>query len=236
MEENMFKILMAEDDINLGAILKERLKLKGYDVVHCPDGETAYQTYKKDDFDLLILDIMMPLKDGFTVAKEIRDSDSQTPIIFVSARNMNKDILKGFDIGADDYITKPFSMEELLVRIQAVLKRSAKGGEKEEEQNEFEVGKYHFNYIYQTLSLDGHKEKLTSKEADLLKILCENKNDVVMRDVALKKIWGDDTYFNGRSMDVFISKLRKLISSDGRIEIMNVHGKGFKLIERETEA
>lgn len=229
MEELRRKILLAEDDVNLGAILTERLKLKGYDVVHCPNGEAAFSAYKKEDFDLLILDIMMPLKDGFSVAREIRDQDEATPIIFVSARNMNKDILKGFDIGADDYITKPFSMEELLMRIQAVLKRTIKT-EKEEEVTEFNIAAFEFNHIYQTLNIAGESHKLTSKESDLLKILCQHKNEVVLREVALKRIWGDDTYFNGRSMDVFISKLRKLLSPDESVQIMNVHGKGFKLV------
>lgn len=227
------KILLAEDDVNLGAILSERLNIKGYDVTHAADGEKALKTFIENEFDLLILDIMMPLKDGFTLAKEIRSTNENVPIIFVTARGLKDDVLKGFSVGADDYITKPFSMEELLMRIKAILKRSNRN-EKDEEQNEFNIGQFNFNYVFQTLNIKGEEHKLTSKEAELMKILCQAKNGLVLREVALRKIWGEDTYFNGRSMDVFISKLRKILSPDEAVEIMNVHGKGFKLIEKEN--
>lgn len=235
MNSNTFegkRILFAEDDVNLGAILSERLKIKGFDITHCSDGERALGEFRKGAFDLLILDIMMPVKDGFTLAKEIRAIDDQVPIIFVTARSMKEDVIKGFHAGGDDYITKPFSMEELLMRIQAVLKRTSFREERtsEPEREVFEISHFVFNSILQTLKVYDEEHKLTSKESELLKVLCMNKNEVVLRDVALKKIWGDDTYFNGRSMDVFISKLRKLLRQDANVEIMNVHGKGFKLV------
>lgn len=235
MESNdNIRVLLAEDDINLGTILSERLKMKGFNVELCVDGEIALRKYEESKFDLLILDIMMPVKDGFTLAKEIRRKDEETPLIFVTARSMKEDILKGFDLGADDYLTKPFSMEELMMRINAVLKRTKKRGEGvSAEQDEFEFSKIKFNHITQELRVEEQVFDLTSKEADLLKILCANKNEVVPRDLALKRIWGSDTYFNGRSMDVFISKLRKVLSGDPNIEIMNVHGKGFKLVVKE---
>jgi DNA-binding response OmpR family regulator len=227
------KILLTEDDVNLGAILAERLRFKGFEVTLCTDGIEAYEQFAKNNFDLIILDIMMPLKDGFTLAKDIRSIDDKIPIIFVTARSMKEDVLKGFDIGGDDYITKPFSMEELLMRINAVLKRTA-SKTVNLENAEFTIGQYKFNHLLQILSFNDEEYKLTSKESDLMKILCQNVNEVVMRDSALKQIWGDDTYFNGRSMDVFISKLRKLISQDPNLEIMNVHGKGFKLLVKNA--
>ncbi len=230
------RVLLAEDDINLGTILSERLKMKGFDVDLCGDGDQAFKQYEQHTYDLIILDIMMPVKDGFTLAKEIRRQDEETPIIFVTARSMKEDILKGFDLGADDYLTKPFSMEELMMRIHAVLKRTRKKGDSPaSEPDEFTFSHIHFNYITQQLDVKGTSFDLTSKEADLLKVLCHNKNEVVPRDAALKRIWGSDTYFNGRSMDVFISKLRKLLSGDPNLEIMNVHGKGFKLVVKEGE-
>ena len=229
----MIKILFAEDDANLGAIMTERLKMKGFDVHHYTDGEKAISAFKKDKFDLVILDIMMPVKDGFTLAKEIKAFDDMIPLIFVTARSMKEDVIKGFNVGADDYITKPFSMDELIMRINAVMKRTRMIIPSEPEPEVFNISKFEFNSIFQSLHIADEEHKLTSKESELLKILCMNKNEVVSREVALKKIWGDDTYFNGRSMDVFISKLRKLLSSDEAIEIMNVHGKGFKLIVKE---
>lgn len=237
MEANdQIRVLLAEDDINLGTILSERLKMKGFEVDLAPDGEKAISLYGQKVYDLLILDIMMPLKDGFTVAKEVRKQDEETPIIFVTARSMKEDVLKGFDLGADDYLTKPFSMEELMMRIHAVLKRTRKKDNTSvSEPDTFTFSKIDFNYITQHLRVDGVDFDLTSKEADLLKLLCHNRNDVVARDEALKRIWGSDTYFNGRSMDVFISKLRKMLSGDGQLEIMNVHGKGFKLVVKESE-
>lgn len=235
METNdQIKVLLAEDDVNLGTILSERLKMKGFEVDLAADGEQAFNFYSQKTYDLLIFDIMMPLKDGFTLAKEIRRQDEETPIIFVTARSMKEDVLKGFDLGADDYLTKPFSMEELMMRIHAVLKRTRKKAASPASEPDFySFSQIEFNYITQHLKVNGEDFDLTSKEADLLKLLCYNKNEVVARDEALKRIWGSDTYFNGRSMDVFISKLRKMLTADPQLEIMNVHGKGFKLVVKE---
>jgi two-component system, OmpR family, response regulator VicR len=226
----MNKILLVEDDPNLGQILSEYLQLKGYAPVLCGDGEEALSMYRKQQFDLCLLDIMMPKKDGFTLAREIRTIDKTLPIIFLTAKTLKDDAIEGFRIGADDYITKPFSMEELLLRITAVLRRSSplKGGE----DKVFHIGSFKFNFDDQTLSTGIESLKLTTKEAHLLKLLCQNKNMILNRSAALKMIWGDDSYFNARSMDVYITKLRKYLKADDRIIIMTVHGEGFKLIEK----
>lgn len=234
-ENDHVQVLMAEDDENLGLILSERLKSKGFEVDLAPDGAVAMAMYQKKKYDLLILDIMMPVKDGFTVAKEIRKSDSITPIIFVTARSMKEDVLKGFEIGADDYLTKPFSMDELMVRIHAVLRRTfRKSNQSTSEVDQFQFSNTQFNAITQTLSIGNVSIDLTSKESELLRLLCLRINEVVPRDEALISIWGNDSYFNGRSMDVFISKLRKMLAADEQVEIMNVHGKGFKLVVKES--
>jgi DNA-binding response OmpR family regulator len=233
-ENDHVQVLMAEDDENLGLILSERLKSKGFEVDLATDGAIAMAMYQKKKYDLLILDIMMPVKDGFTVAKEIRKSDPATPIIFVTARSMKEDVLKGFEIGADDYLTKPFSMDELMVRIHAVLRRTfRKSAQPSNEADQFQFSNTQFNAITQSLTINGLSTDLTSKESELLRMLCARINEVVPRDEALNSIWGNDSYFNGRSMDVFISKLRKMLSADERVEIMNVHGKGFKLVVKE---
>jgi DNA-binding response OmpR family regulator len=226
----MNKILLVEDDPNLGQILAEYLQLKGFEPMLCADGEEALATYKKNQFDLCLLDIMMPKKDGFTVAREIRSIDKKLPIIFLTAKTLKEDTLEGFRIGADDYITKPFSMEELLLRINAVLRRSFSG--ENEDQKEFSIGNFTFNFNDQTLTHGNESMRLTTKEAHLLKLLCLNKNNTLNRSAALKMIWGDDSYFNARSMDVYITKLRKYLKNDEKINIMTVHGEGFKLIER----
>lgn len=229
------QVLMAEDDENLGLILSERLKSKGFEVDLAPDGAVAMAMYQKKKYDLLILDIMMPVKDGFTLAKEIRKTDSNTPIIFVTARSMKEDVLKGFEIGADDYLTKPFSMDELMVRIHAVLRRTfRKSDHSSGEVDQFQFSNTQFNAITQTLTIANVSVDLTSKESELLRLLCSRINEVVPRDEALISIWGNDSYFNGRSMDVFISKLRKMLAADEQVEIMNVHGKGFKLVVKES--
>lgn len=234
-ENDHVQVLMAEDDENLGLILSERLKSKGFEVDLATDGAIAMAMYQKKKYDLLILDIMMPVKDGFTVAKEIRKADPSTPIIFVTARSMKEDVLKGFEIGADDYLTKPFSMDELMVRIHAVLRRTfRKSAQPSSEPDQFQFSNTQFNAITQTLTIEGVSTDLTSKESELLRMLCARINEVVPRDEALTNIWGNDSYFNGRSMDVFISKLRKMLSSDEQVEIMNVHGKGFKLVVKES--
>ena len=224
------KILLAEDDANLGALLTEYLEAKGYSVKLARNGKEGYDLFCKQEYDLCLLDVMMPLKDGFTLAKEIRLTNKQVPIIFLTAKSMKEDAIEGFNAGADDYITKPFSMEELLLRIQAVLRRSMKVQAAESEQVEFTIGQYHFNTDKQTLRIDDSEIKLTTKEVQLLRLLVLNKNQVVDRAFTLKTIWHDDNYFNSRSMDVYITKLRKYLKQDPKVEIVNVHGKGFKLL------
>jgi DNA-binding response OmpR family regulator len=227
--EQKIKLLLAEDDENLGLLLKEYLVAKGYEAVLFPDGEAAFKGFTKDRFDICILDIMMPRKDGFTLAKEIRMLSAEIPIIFLTAKNLKDDVIEGFKLGADDYITKPFSMEELIFRIEAILRRTAP-----ESQNTgqliFQLGRYFFDTRKQTLTNGDDVVKLTTKEADLLKLLCQNTNKVLERNFALKSIWIDDNYFNARSMDVYITKLRKHLKDEPNVEIINVHGKGYKLI------
>ncbi len=222
------RILLAEDDHNLGSLLKEYLDLKGYDADLYPDGEKAYSGFIKEHYDLCLLDVMMPVKDGFTLASEIRLINKDIPLIFLTAKTLKEDVLEGFSIGADDYITKPFSMEELLFRIEAVLRRTLPGNEKDTYL--FKLGKYDFDSQKQSLIIDKKVQKLTTKESELLKLLCNNKNKVLERNYALKTIWLDDSYFNARSMDVYITKLRKYLREDPSVEIINVHGKGFKII------
>ncbi len=226
--DNEIKVLLAEDDANLGLLLKEYLVAKGYNTTLCEDGDKAYDAFLKSPFDICIFDIMMPYRDGFTLAKDIRLINSEIPIIFLTAKSMKEDILEGFKLGADDYMTKPFSMEELLVRIEAILRRF--GGKHENKQEEFQLGRFLFDSKKQLLH-DGDKTiKLTTKESELLKLLCNNANEVLERNFALKTIWLDDNYFNARSMDVYITKLRKHLKPETNIEIINVHGKGYKLI------
>jgi len=230
MSTDKTKILLAEDDANLGTLLQEYLEAKGYEVKLARNGKEGYDLFCKAEYDLCLLDVMMPLKDGFTLAKEIRLTNKQVPIIFLTAKSMKEDAIEGFTAGADDYITKPFSMEELLLRIQAVLRRSMKAQAVDNEQVEFIIGRYTFNTDKQTLSWDGNEQKLTTKEVQLLRLLVLNKNQVVDRAFTLKTIWHDDNYFNSRSMDVYITKLRKYLKQDPKVEIVNVHGKGFKLL------
>lgn len=227
-----FKILLVEDDKNLGGLLQEYLIAKGFETQLEEDGDKGIRAFLKGTFDLCVLDVMMPIKDGFTLAKEIRNTNKTIPIIFLTAKSLNSDKLEGFESGADDYITKPFSMEELLMRVNAVLRRTS-GAEKtpvDLNQKDYVVGDLRFDYDRRTLAGEGSEQKLTSKEADLLKLLCDNKNSVLERSVALNKIWGDDSYFNARSMDVYITKLRKYLRQDPNIEIVNMHGRGFKLL------
>lgn len=227
---NKIKVLLAEDDANLGSLLKQYLDAKGFDTTLAVNGKEAFDVFVKKQFDICILDVMMPVKDGFTTAKEIRAVNNQIPIVFLTARSQKEDTLEGFSVGADDYITKPFSMEELLVRLQAILRRVSNKNISDSQQTEFKIGKYTFDYTHQALSFDGKDQKLTSKEADLLKLLCLNMNNVLDRSFALNAIWHNDSYFNSRSMDVYITKLRKYLKQDERLEIVNVHGKGFKLL------
>lgn len=230
MEKNHIRVLLAEDDRNLGNLLKNYLDAKGYSATLCVNGQEATEIFRKKEFDFCILDIMMPVKDGFTVAKEIRSVNKKVPILFLTAKAMQEDKLKGFEIGADDYITKPFSMEELLMRMHAILRRTDEPGKTSVSSNIFSIGLYTFDFNRQLLSIRGKELKLTSKEASLLKLLCLNANQVLDRSTALNQIWNDDSYFNARSMDVYIVKLRKYLKEDPKVELLNVHGVGFKLV------
>lgn len=224
------RILLCEDDPNLGTLLSEYLDAKGFECVLATDGVEGLKAFRREHFDFVILDVMMPNKDGFTVAQEIRQDDRHTPILFLTAKSMKEDTLQGFKAGADDYMTKPFSMEELLVRVNAILRRSAALPAEGEVVTEFEIGTLQFDYNKQRLYHDGKESKLTTKENELLFLLAKHKNGLLERNYALNAIWGDDNYFNGRSMDVYIAKLRKHLKPDPSVEIINVHGKGFKLL------
>jgi DNA-binding response OmpR family regulator len=229
MEGKKPKILLCEDDQNLGSVLKNYLELNDFDVILERDGRLGLAAFQREKFDLCLLDIMMPHMDGFTLAEEIRDVDPDIPLFFLSAKTMKEDIIQGYKLGADDYITKPFDSEVLLLKIKAILKRNEEGI-KEQENREFDMGGYHFNPKLRELSHAGKTQTLSPKENELLKMLAEHVNDLLPREQALKKIWGSDTYFNGRSMDVYIAKLRKYLKEDSTIEIVNIHGNGFRLV------
>lgn len=233
MEERKPKILLAEDDTNLGMVLKNYLELNDYEVELCRDGILALAAFRREKFDICLLDIMMPNMDGFKLAEEIRDVDPDIPLFFLSAKTMKEDIIQGYKLGADDYISKPFDSELLLLKIKAILKRNQELNSKEEETFEFSIGSYSFNSRLRTLEKGGESHTLSPKENELLHMLCEHKNDLLPREVALKKIWGSDTYFNGRSMDVYIAKLRKYLKEDTNIEIVNIHGNGFRLVVKD---
>ncbi|SFB51195.1 response regulator transcription factor [Algoriphagus aquimarinus] len=226
------KLLVVEDDPNLGDILQEYLEMKGYEPTLCRDGEEGWNKFKKGKFDLCLLDIMMPKKDGFTLAKEIKKVEENLPILFLTAKNQKDDIIEGLKIGADDYLTKPFSMEELLLRVNAILRRTHKN----EEINPLKVysfGGFVLHYDEQLLDGPKGRHKLTSKENELIRLLASEINNLVNRSHALKQIWGDDSYFNARSMDVYLSKIRKILKDDPKVQIITVHGEGFKLIVSE---
>lgn len=227
MEREKIKVLLAEDDRNLGNILKSYLEAKGYAPKLCVNGQEAYDLFTKEQFDFCIVDVMMPIKDGFTLTREIREHDRNIPILFLTAKSLEEDKLKGFQAGADDYLTKPFSMEELLLRIEAILRRS---GHSAQGPKMLTVGSFTLDYNRQVLERKGKELRLTSKENELLRLLCENTNEVLDRSYALNKIWQDDSYFNARSMDVYIAKLRKYLREDPSVELINVHGVGFKLV------
>jgi DNA-binding response OmpR family regulator len=225
------RILLVEDDPNLGQILKEYLDLKGYQATLARDGEQGFQSFRQQPYDLCIFDVMLPKKDGFSLAREVRAANKQVPIIFLTAKSMKEDTLEGFRVGADDYLTKPFSMEELLLRMKAILRRTQPApGNPEREVPVYTVGSFTFDYEQQLLRHGDKSVKLTSKESELLKLLCVNLNQTLERSLALKLIWRDDSYFNARSMDVYITKLRKYLRDDPNVEIVNVHGTGYKLV------
>jgi two-component system OmpR family response regulator len=229
MEGKKYKILLCEDDTNLGMVLKNYLELNDYEVILERDGRLGLAAFQREKFDICLLDVMMPNVDGFTLAEEIRDVDPDIPLFFLSAKTMKEDIIKGYKLGADDYISKPFDSEVLLMKIKAILKRNEEDN-KISDNIEFDLGFYHFNPKLRELIQEGKTQTLSPKENDLLKMLAEHKNDLLPRERALKKIWGSDTYFNGRSMDVYIAKLRKYLKEDTNIEIVNIHGNGFRLV------
>ncbi|HAG15825.1 MAG TPA: DNA-binding response regulator [Bacteroidales bacterium] len=229
MEIQDIKILLAEDDKNLGTVLKAYLDAKKFKTTLRVNGKEAFDEFKMDQYDFLILDVMMPIKDGFTLAREIREIDKEVPILFLTAKSLPEDKMEGFKLGADDYLSKPFSMEELLARIEAILRRTQMH-KSNTNKEVFSIGKFSFDVTRHILSAEGESHKLTSKEAELLKMLCQRKNETLDRSEALKHIWHDDSYFNARSMDVYVTKLRKYLKDDPTIEILNVHGVGFKLI------
>jgi DNA-binding response OmpR family regulator len=232
MEAVKPKILLCEDDANLGMVLKNYLELNDYDVTLERDGRLGLAAFQRERFDICLLDVMMPNMDGFTLGEEIRDVNPDVPLFFLSAKTMKDDIIQGYKLGADDYITKPFDSEVLLHKIKAILKRNEEM-HREEVNAEFDLGSYHFNPRLRELTINGKVQVLSPKENELLKMLSEYKNDLLSREVALKKIWGSDTYFNGRSMDVYIAKLRKYLKEDSTIEIVNIHGNGFRLVVSE---
>ncbi|MBY0480528.1 MAG: response regulator transcription factor [Chitinophagaceae bacterium] len=229
MEDKRSKILLCEDDTNLGMVLKNYLELNDYDVTLERDGRLGLAAFQREKFDICLLDVMMPNMDGFKLAEEIRDVDLDIPLFFLSAKTMKDDIIQGYKLGADDYITKPFDSEVLLLKIKAILKRNEEDN-RISDNIEFDLGKYHFNPKLRELKRGDNTQTLSPKENELLKMLAEHKNDLLPRERALKKIWGSDTYFNGRSMDVYIAKLRKYLKEDTDIEIVNIHGNGFRLV------
>jgi len=230
MEQDKVKVLLAEDDRNLGNILKSYLDAKGYAAQLFINGQEAMDHFTREKFDFCIVDVMMPIKDGFTLAREIRELDSRIPILFLTAKSLEDDKLKGFQVGGDDYLTKPFSMEELLMRMEAILRRTSAKSPSDIATGNCQIGRFLFDYNHQMLTAEGYEQRLTSKESDLLKLLSEHINQVVDRSYALNKIWQNDSYFNARSMDVYIAKLRKYLKDDSSVELINVHGVGFKLV------
>ncbi len=231
MEEQKKKILLVEDDPNFGTVLKDYLSMNNYDVVHAKNGMEGFEKFKKDDYDLCILDVMMPYKDGFTLAKEIREKNKDVPIIFLTAKAMKEDVLKGYKVGADDYLNKPFDSEVLLMKIKAIIQRKASDTVADSKQFEFKIGHFHLNSKLRFLSYKGGEQiKLSPKENELLRLLALHENDLMPRELALTKIWRDDNYFTSRSMDVYIAKLRKYLKVDENVEILNIHGEGFRLV------
>ncbi|MFM7105090.1 MAG: response regulator transcription factor [Flavobacteriales bacterium] len=223
------KILLVEDDINLGFVVQDTLKLEGFKVHLSKDGKEGLLQFNKESYDLCLIDVMMPKKDGFSLAEDIRKVNQDIPIVFLTARGEAEDKIKGLRLGADDYITKPFSSEELTLRIKAILKRNPRFKTDAREKSKYKIGSYQFDYLNFELQIDDQRKKLTKKEAELLKLLAEHQGQVIEREILANMIWGDDSYFVGRSMDVFITKLRKYLSDDPAISIINIHGVGFRL-------
>lgn len=226
---NKTKVLIVEDDLFLGMMMKECFETSGFDASHVLNGKLGFEKYTRWNPNVCILDVMMPIQDGFSLAKEIRAIDKSIPLIFTTAKSLKEDVMKGFDIGADDYLRKPFSMEELIVRVKAILRRSG-AILQENKVTSYTIGLFKFDHMQQLLISSDSKRKLTSMEGDLLKYLCDNLNQTLDRKAVLKKLWGEDTYFNARSMDVFISRLRKYLKTDSNIAIVNIRGKGYKLL------
>lgn len=220
-------IFLVEDDLSFGAVLKSYLEINDYEVTWVDDGKYAMDKFRNGNYQICILDVMLPNVDGFTIGTEIREIDKDIPMIFLTAKTLKEDILKGYNVGADDYITKPFDTEVLLCKIEAIIKRQSK--QPVNDDVIFTIGSYVFDSKLRHISREGVKQKLSPKESDLLKLLCQNKNELLQRDIALRKIWGEDGYFTARSMDVFITKLRKYLAADSNIEIKNIHGSGFLL-------
>ncbi|MDF1545572.1 MAG: response regulator transcription factor [bacterium] len=223
------KVLLLEDDGNLGTVLQEHLQMQEFEVTLCADGEQGLTVWRQEQFDLCLVDVMMPKLDGFSFAEEVRKVDKEVPIIFLTARSMKEDKILGFKVGCDDYITKPFSVEELMLRIEAVLRRTG-STDTTNNADEIQIGSYRFVFSRQLLIRNDQEQKLTPKESELLRFLCLNRNRTILREEALREIWSDDSYFAGRSMDMFISRLRKYLKEDSSIEIMGVHGKGFRMV------
>lgn len=231
MAEQHKKILLVEDDPNFGTILKDYLTMNDYEVTHAKNGMEGFEKFKKDDFDLCILDVMMPYKDGFTLAKEIREKNNEVPIVFLTAKAMKEDVLKGYKVGADDYLNKPFDSEVLLMKIKAIMQRKATETVADSKQFQFKIGKFDLNSKLRFLTYNGGEQvKLSPKENELLRLLALHENDLMPRELALTKIWRDDNYFTSRSMDVYIAKLRKYLKLDDKVEILNIHGEGFRLV------
>lgn len=230
------KILLVEDDPNFGSILKDYLMMNDFDVTLAKNGMEGFEKYKKDTFDLCILDVMMPYKDGFTLAREIRDKNKEIPIIFLTAKTMKEDVLKGYKVGADDYLNKPFDSEVLLMKIKAIMQRKSSEVKAENTKFEFQIGKLNLNSKLRFLTFENDEPiKLSPKENELLKMLALYENDLMPREVALTKIWRDDNYFTSRSMDVYIAKLRKYLKLDENVEILNIHGEGFRLVIKNKD-
>ena len=232
--ETAKKILLVEDDPNFGAILRDYLAMNDFEVTLAKNGMEGFEKFKKDEYDLCILDVMMPYKDGFTLAKEIREKNKEVPLIFLTAKTMKEDVLKGYKVGADDYLNKPFDSEVLLMKIRAIIQRKASEVRADVSKFEFEIGKFHLNAKLRFLTFPGDEPvKLSPKENELLKMLALHENDLMPRELALTKIWRDDNYFTSRSMDVYIAKLRKYLKHDENVEILNIHGEGFRLVVKK---